>query len=223
MKIKRIRLDSAGSTNDEAKKLLKAGEIAPFLLTADEQTAGKGTHGRSFHSPRGGLYMSLVLPVESVEDSVYFTSLAAVAVCEVLRENEKIDAKIKWINDILLDGKKLVGILCESVFSGNGAGHIVIGVGVNCKKTVFPKELEDIAASYDGSDPVPLSGLIAERITTLVKAGKSEILEKYRALCATVGHTVDFDGRELKAVGIDSDFGLIVTDGKETYIKRNAR
>ena len=222
MKIKHIQLRSTGSTNDDAKALLKAGEKAPFLLTADEQTAGRGTHGRSFLSPEGGLYMSLVLPVDSVADSVYFTSLAAVAVCEVLRENEKIDAKIKWINDILLDGKKLVGILCESVFSDSGAGSIVVGIGVNCKKTVFPPELAGKAASYDGSDPVLLSRLITDRIAALVKSEKAAVLEKYRALCVTVGQTVDHGGRKMKAVGVDENFGLIVTDGKDTFIKRNA-
>ena len=219
--IRHIHVGTVASTNDEAKKLIGAGEKTPFLFTADVQTHGKGTHGRTFLSPEGGLYMSLALPVKSVSDSVYFTSLAAVAVCEVLREHEKLDARIKWINDILLDGKKLVGILCEGVPAQSG-GHIIIGIGINCRRTVFPPELRDVAASYDGSYPRVLAELITDRIIELVKTERSVILEKYRAMCTTVGQTVDFGGRKLKAVGIDDDFGLIVTDGKDIFVKRNA-
>ncbi len=221
-KTEHIHLHSVTSTNDEAKRLIRSGAGAPLLVTADLQTAGRGTHGRSFISPEGGLYMSAVLKVKSVADCLYYTALAAVAVCGILREHEHIDVRIKWINDIKLDGKKLAGILCEGV-TADGGEYIIVGVGINCKKTVFPEETEKIAASYDGGDPYILSELIMKRLIALSAEDKSDILASYRSMCETPGSQVVFEGRTMTATAIDDDFGLVLSDGTRTFVTRNTR
>lgn len=117
--------DITGSTNDDAKRLLAAGMEPPFLVVADEQTAGRGRRGNSFISPRGGIYMTLAVPVP--DDGLELVTLfAVVCVCEVLGETFGVKGSIKWINDIYIDDCKLAGILVESFNN-----YLIIGIGIN--------------------------------------------------------------------------------------------
>ena len=113
-----IRVDArVPSTNTQAKKLAADGEAAPSLLLADGQTAGRGRMGRAFFSPPGtGLYMSVLLrPAVQAEELPLVTLAAAAAVCEAVEEAAGVSTRVKWVNDILVDGRKVAGILTEAV------------------------------------------------------------------------------------------------------------
>ena len=136
------------STNEEARRRFAAGEAEPLLLWANMQTAGKGRNGRSFYSPENtGLYFSLLYPCNNktvLQDSIFVTTVAAVAVCEALREPAGVDAGIKWVNDVYVGGRKVCGILAEAAFREDALG-IIVGIGINLSTHDFPKEIENLA------------------------------------------------------------------------------
>jgi BirA family biotin operon repressor/biotin-[acetyl-CoA-carboxylase] ligase len=133
--LRRIHYDVIDSTNTEARRLASAGLTEPLLVTASEQFAGRGRNGRTWHSPRGGAWMSLVWPTRRPAAESAAISLAAAA--GVVRGLEDLavmnaDFRVKWPNDILIDDRKVAGILCEQrLGGGSNAEAIIIGVGVN--------------------------------------------------------------------------------------------
>lgn len=151
-KIKVEVLEKATSTNTLVKEL--ASENGEGLVViAREQTAGRGRMGRSFFSPGdSGVYMSLLLkPQIKPEDAVQITTAAAVSVCRALENLGVSDSKIKWVNDIFLNGKKVCGILTESSFNSQKGmlDFAVLGVGINIYKSEggFPEEIKNIAGA----------------------------------------------------------------------------
>ena|SRR6266498_212063 len=132
--------DSIGSTNDEALAWAANDAKDLSLVIADEQTSGRGRLERKWFTPRGtALAFSLILRPTAAEKP-YLTrtvGLAACAVADSLR-TRGLDALIKWPNDILLDGRKVTGILIETVWSGEEADCLVIGIGVNVMKAAVP-------------------------------------------------------------------------------------
>ncbi len=131
-----VRLDTVDSTNDRAKQLAAAGAEEGTLVWADEQTSGRGRRGRSWHSPPGNLYCSLVLrPAKPARESATLSLVASLSVCEALEEFLPQDAELslKWPNDVLINGKKTAGILSESaaVAGDDKTQWMVIGCGVN--------------------------------------------------------------------------------------------
>ncbi|MBR4941675.1 MAG: biotin--[Clostridia bacterium] len=146
-------LEKTGSTNDELKNLIACGDaFGGDAVVAYSQDGGRGRLGRTFFSPRGGIYVSVyVTPDLPPEQMPVVSAMAAAAVCRAL-DTVGVTAGIKWINDLILKGKKLGGILCEGIVDDNM--HIcgaVIGVGLNCfpEGTVFPDELADIAVGIE--------------------------------------------------------------------------
>ena len=124
------------STNKTAWELFQQGEKTPFVVTADEQTAGKGQWGRQWVSSLGGLYLSLILtPEMKIEQPSYLTISSVFGVTEMLR-NYQIPAQIKWLNDIFLNRKKLGGILIETHLKTQKLKAVVIGIGLNWENTV---------------------------------------------------------------------------------------
>ncbi len=125
----------------------------PSVAIADRQTAGKGRKGRSFHSPAGtGIYLSLLMyPDDTLDLATGFTCMMAIAVCHALSSLLKIEAEIKWVNDLFYKGKKVCGILTEGNVSveDNRISSVVVGMGLNvyCPAKGFPKELKDVATS----------------------------------------------------------------------------
>ena len=149
------------STNTVLKSLAAEGAPAGLSLVAGEQTAGRGRMGRSFYSPAdSGLYLSLLLrPDMSAVEATRLTACAAVAVAETIEALSRKQAQIKWVNDILVDGRKVCGILTEaSVDCENGMmRHVIIGIGVNTHvpKADFPEELKSIAGAAFGAQNIP--------------------------------------------------------------------
>jgi len=148
---KKVYFDELDSTNRYLKELAAEGEAEGTVILANRQSAGRGRLGRKFFSPgEKGIYMSVLLrPEISLERAVLITSMAAVAVARAIEQVGKTETKIKWVNDIFLNGKKTCGILTEAgVDAEHGTlDYAVLGIGINVGEMEFPEELKDIATS----------------------------------------------------------------------------
>ncbi|WP_051305370.1 biotin--[acetyl-CoA-carboxylase] ligase [Desulfogranum mediterraneum] len=193
------RLSATPSTNDRAKERIAAGERGPALIVATTQSAGKGQYERCFASPPGGLYFSLILqPALAPERRARITLAAGVAVAEYLgtapAEDTSFQVQLKWPNDIYLQGKKVGGILCESVDPGDGPACVIIGIGLNVNTGCgeFPLELREIATSLAAESGVIF---VLDRVLTGISAlliEKISLLEKTPALVLDQWRTYDY-------------------------------
>lgn len=132
-----ITKELTGSTNNDAKEMIDSSP-ADTLITSEKQTGGRGRQGKSFSSPEGGLYMTLLLRCGMpITTAVGATSCSAVAVSRAIKNVCGIDTGIKWVNDIYAGGKKLCGILTEAVndYSRGISEYLVIGIGINVLST----------------------------------------------------------------------------------------
>lgn len=142
--------DEIDSTNNKAKKLGEQGALHGSLVIADSQTGGRGRRGRSFLCPNGvGIWMSLLLrPNVSPDRAPMLTIVTAMSVARALKNITQCEnIQIKWPNDIVMNGKKICGILTEMSSEIECVNYVVIGVGINVNTPVFPKELETSATS----------------------------------------------------------------------------
>ena len=137
------------STNVRARKLGENGAAHGTLVVAEQQTAGRGRRGRGWESPaEAGIYMSLLLRPEFLPNKApMLTIVMAYSVATALREQTGLDFRIKWPNDIVLNGKKVVGILTEMSTEIEYINHVVIGVGINVNTEAFPEEICATATS----------------------------------------------------------------------------
>lgn len=137
------------STNNRAKQLAEQGEPEGTLVIAKSQTAGKGRRGRSWESEKmDGIWMSLLLrPKVKPAEVSCLTLVAAMAVAKAIQNQCSIEAKIKWPNDIVANGKKLCGILTEMNSEFDVIHSVVIGIGINVNQKAFSFELQDKATS----------------------------------------------------------------------------
>lgn len=220
-------LDTVDSTNTAVILLAQQGAPAGTTIIADHQTGGRGRHGRSFCSPAGqGVYLSVLLrPDCAAEELGLLTVMSAVAMCDAVETVCGIRPGIKWTNDLVLGGKKLGGILTElSIASDGRADYVVIGVGINVGQTesVFPPELQTIAASiFEQTGIRPeRERLAAEMIRAFHRMasalpGDSAWLERYRADCVTVGKEIRILRAGTQCFGhadaIGEDGSLLVT------------
>lgn len=135
--------DTLDSTNTKAKQLAREGAVEGTLVIADQQTGGKGRLGRSWESPSGtGIWMSLILRPDILPQyASQLTLVAGLNMCEAIEEVTKLKAKIKWPNDVVVNGKKICGILTEMSAEIDGINYIVVGIGVNVNTKEFPESL----------------------------------------------------------------------------------
>jgi len=221
--------DSIDSTNTQARRLLSVPEgscpAVPFIIAAREQTVGRGRCGKSFFSPRGGIYMTLVLDAKSIpSDTVTLTCRTGIAVSKTIDEIFSCRTGIKWVNDIYLDGKKICGILCEAVSGADTKpAYIIIGIGINVSTTLFPDDIKNTA----GSISKDFDGLLTPEFIkeTAVKISQAVIdhlscdynpIADYKARSVVLGHRITYTNGDTlcpaKAVDIDNLGGLIVID-----------
>ena len=216
------------STNRDLYEAGLSGERRVTLLAALKQTGGRGRGEKSFFSPRGGLYFSLLIPTVGAIDPTSLTVSAAIASAEALKE-AGLDPKIKWVNDIYINGKKAAGILAEGG-KGRGGSFAVVGIGINLltPKGGFPAEISSIATALDanggkGISPAGLCARITDGLLTLFEEfsqKRPEILKKYRELSCLDGKRVTVrDGigeYSATVLGINDDFTLsVITDEGE--------
>lgn len=153
------------STNTCAKKIAEENVMHGTVVATLRQTAGRGRRGRNWISPEGNCYFSVLLrPDVCVENVSMLTLVAALSVAETIESLTGLDVGIKWPNDIVVNGKKLCGILTESSMDLNGLKYVVIGVGVNANQEMFDEEIEDMATSLflESRKRVDCAKLIAE-------------------------------------------------------------
>ncbi len=214
--------ESTTSTNAVAAEL--AGEGAPHgtVIFARHQTAGRGRLGRSFASPDSGIYMSIILTPDST-NPVLITTAAAVAVCKAIETFCSQDPAIKWVNDIYLHGKKVCGILAESLtdYKTGRITHVIVGIGINCNSDAIPEELSDIAGAIEGD--YSINQLAAEVYNHMMQLADDLLpacfIEEYKSRSMVLGKTVsvykggyspDAAGVAARVLDIDENGGLKV-------------
>jgi len=221
-----ILLDCADSTNETAKALARDGAPHGTAVLAERQTAGRGRSGRSFLSPEGGLYLSVILrPQAEPEALLPLTALLAAAALEPVESVSGVRPGIKWTNDLVAEGKKLAGILTEMAFTPAGkVDYVICGIGVNCcaGEADFPPEVRQMAVSLQtltGAEPdrsVLAGRLIRAFLQAVSPENRERLLDVYRAACVTLGRTVRVvRGDEsfcARAEAVDDDGALWVTD-----------
>lgn len=221
-----IYLDEVDSTNSYLKQLAAGGAPHGTVVIANAQTGGRGRMGRAFVSDAGkGLFLSTLLRPsgEALRNVTTLTSLTAVCVCEAIRSLTGVEPSIKWVNDILVDERKLCGILLEmSMVAELGqVEYVVVGVGINVHYQAegFPPELRDRVTSLSMlcEEPVSRAKLAAELIDRLGQMASSladpaPYVARYRALSATVGREIlvlrGDESRPAFAEAIGDDCGL---------------
>ncbi|HVG77886.1 MAG TPA: biotin--[acetyl-CoA-carboxylase] ligase [Patescibacteria group bacterium] len=217
-----VRLGRVDSTQTVAFALAADGAADRTVVVAQAQTAGRGRHGRLWlDEPGASLLTSIILRPRLEPARLPTLSLAAgVAVVEALERVTGLKPRLKWPNDVLVDGRKLAGILLESRISPSPL--VVLGIGVNLAQRVFPADLAERATSVrlatgrrvdaDALLTALLESLDAWR-TRLETEGWAPIRERWRALTETLGRRVSIDGVEGVAVDVDEDGALIVAEG----------
>lgn len=217
-------LDTTPSTNSHLAQLAQSGAPGGTVVLAAEQTAGRGTSGRSFYSPRGtGLYLSVLLrPWAELSDLLTLTGRAAAAVRAGIANATGAPCAIKWLNDIYLNERKLCGILTE--LSPGGTDWVIVGIGVNVSQSraaFAEQDLETIATSLAAEGCCvhreELAASILNELDAMYRlfpAGLEDTLTDYRAHCLTPGRRVSFlrNGHREEGVAlyIEDDFTLTI-------------
>jgi len=215
--------DSTSSTQTIAAEYAKSRENDGLVIFTEEQIAGRGRASNRWHSSRAHSILCSVVLIDCSLSPELLSLACAVAVAEAVGKPLKSEAQIKWPNDIMLNGKKVAGILLESRPSCGG-NTCIIGIGINChqRKDSFPEDLQSTATSLDIE-----SGSISDRISIAKRLlvsmdhwldvadrdGK-EVIERWRSLSIQLGHRVRLicDGREFagNCIGVDPERGLIL-------------
>ena len=197
-----------GSTMDEAARRAEAGTEEGTVVVAETQTAGRGRFGRSWVSQKGNLYLSVVFrPDQHVLPLL--TALSGVAVARAIRKTTGLEPRIKWPNDILLDGKKVAGILVESVAAGEKVYYAVVGIGINVSLDAAGiEELSGLATGLDAAvgRPVAREELLRQLLHDLdalyyqANQRRSPLAE-WESLLDTLGQRVQVTWRDETWVG----------------------
>jgi len=216
-----VRLDTVDSTQSVAFALAERGAADRTVVVADQQLSGRGRRGRTWRAPAGtSLLASIVVRPRLPQSLLSTLSLTtAVAVAEALRRVAKVDARLKWPNDVLVAGKKVAGILLESRMSGGSSVVTIIGVGINLGQREFPPDLAEGATSIaleTGQAPSRESVLAAllEEFDAwrarLEGEGFGPVREAWRRLSDTLGRRVTVDTVTGLAADLDTDGALLI-------------
>lgn len=225
--------DEVTSTNDQVKKYAERGEQEGILVVSEKQIAGKGRMGRTWYAPEGtGLWFSLLLrPQIPPSSAAQLVFVAAVAVCQAIRNATNLPATIKWPNDILIEDKKICGILAEMNAELDWLHYVVIGIGINVNqlKEDFPPEIAERATSL-----ALISGYFHKRVSLLqeilvqfekeydhyLEKGFVNVIARWKTLNNTLGQEINVLSRDEVFSGIAEDIDqqgrlLVRTDSGE--------
>lgn len=227
--------DQLPSTNTKAKALAEAGYPSGTVVVAGSQSAGKGRLGRKFYSPAGqGVYFSLLVRPELFGDhTMLLTSMCAAAAAQAIETLARVQVQIKWVNDLLIGGRKICGILTEAGLNleHQSIDFIVIGIGINCGKQNFPSELKTIATSIENeSGTVIHRSLLVAEVLKQIEAGFQSLAQKpflnaCRERSAVIGKPITVCRGEQRtpatALNIDDNGALLVryADGREEVLR----
>lgn len=228
--------EETDTTNNRARELALEGAPEGTLVVAEKQTAGRGRRGKVWESPLGtGIWMSLVLrPQIAPAEASVLTLLCGLATAEAIEAETGLSAGIKWPNDILINGKKAVGILTEMDCEMSEVHFVIPGIGINVNTASFPPEIAEIATSLylECGKTVSRRRLVhkvlerlEEHYETFLQTGSfAAMLEDYRKHCITLGKEVHVLGREpffAEALDITPEGELLVRradNGKEEVV-----
>ncbi len=215
--------ESVNSTNTRLKELARQGAPQGTVVAALRQTGGRGRLGRSFSSPPGGLYLSILWRPELPPEKASRLSCAgALAACAAIEEVCGVSPDIKWPNDLLLSGKKISGILTEASWQGEGRSFVIVGTGINVNTRSFPEELRDIASSLyletgKSWELERLASAFVARLDSVYEGWGEDggaFIEEYRRRCITPGREVliDHEGSRAKvrALSVEDDYSLLI-------------
>jgi len=210
---------SLDSTNAKAKDFIKKG-LSNLVVAADKQNKGKGRFKRKWSSEAGGLYMTISIKEDDLSRIKYLTLMASLSVNLVLKKL-KFKALVKWPNDVLVDNKKICGILTETIFGKES--YALVGIGLNVNQARFPKSLEKKATSLflESNKQFNIKKIlksIMKEFENLYKSYNNERYDKIISLWKKNSHTL---GKQVKvkslsmtyigkAVSIDKDCNLVL-------------
>jgi BirA family transcriptional regulator, biotin operon repressor / biotin---[acetyl-CoA-carboxylase] ligase len=215
-----LAFEQIDSTSSELVREMRSGSGAGTFAVADEQSEGRGRLGRSWCSPAGGsLYASLI--VELAADAATLVSLAAgVAAVDALERTGSPRPSLKWPNDLMLEGRKLGGILCEAPLPSDRPGALVVGIGLNLASAAFPPELEELAVALDdlGRDAPRRETLAAgwvfeleRRVAELSEAGSAaDLVRAWRERAEPFGRRVRVGRIEGRTAALDDEGRLLL-------------
>jgi BirA family biotin operon repressor/biotin-[acetyl-CoA-carboxylase] ligase len=218
--------ESVVSTSDRLKALARGGAAEWTVVGADRQTGGRGREGRTWTSPSGGLYLSVLLRPRA-EVAARLPLAAGIAVAEAAEEHG-VEAELKWPNDVLVTGRKLAGILAEAASGADGVEWVVLGVGLNVSldEQALPEALRGAVASLGGAAgraprPVAVAAAVLSRLAVwydALDASPARVVAAWRERAvAWWGERVDVRvGKETvsgRLAGIDDEGALIVVTG----------
>ncbi|MDR1733890.1 MAG: biotin--[acetyl-CoA-carboxylase] ligase [Oscillospiraceae bacterium] len=220
-----VWLEETDSTNLRLLELAKAGASIGESIAAKRQTCGRGRGENSFHSPEGGLYFSVLIPRDMPAGTLPPTPRAAIAVRRVLAAYG-CETQIKWVNDIYKEGKKVCGILAQSV---PGRELAVIGIGINRIPVALPPDIADSVGFCFGEGTAPSREALAERIRTellavLAEADNRSLWQEYTAYCLLVGRHITYTaenrafGAYCTGISPDGKLAVLWPDGTEGFL-----
>jgi BirA family transcriptional regulator, biotin operon repressor / biotin---[acetyl-CoA-carboxylase] ligase len=208
--------DTLPSTNDLALRLAEIPVPEGTVIVADEQTAGRGRLGRAWASPRGGVWLSVILSPGLPVDKVAVIGLAAgIAAAQAIRKTTGLLARLKWPNDVLVEGQKVVGVLAEAT---PGADWVVVGIGINAN---IAQDALPVDSGYPVTSLQALLGHLVDRealirallreldqgYAVLRSSGISGVLRRWREMAETLGRPVrvEMAGAAIHGTALDID------------------
>lgn len=220
------------STNDDAKVAARNGIETGAAFIADSQTKGRGRRGQPWHSPKGAsLYVSFVLrPPLLARDTPPLALAAGLAVVDAVMPSIQGDRlRVKWPNDVLLDGKKLAGILIETSIAGERASSVIVGIGLNVHTREFPSEISKVATSLvmgGAASPrrdelfIALCQALERRVREQLEGGVKATVEALAKIDYLAGKALTIEGKSALALGIAEDGRLRIrdADGEERAV-----
>ena len=230
--------DSTNSTQDQAMKMATDAKNDGAVIIAQKQTGGKGRDGRKWASPKGGIWLSVILhPEFDISVVTLFPIASSLALAYTMEKCFKIKPELKWPNDVTLQGKKVAGILVDASLESNKIENIVLGVGINfdINPKQLEKELKDTQNFYGVATlkkfqkaitPVKFVQVFLEeleKICELLASGQiKKITREWTKRSSTIGTNIELATKEGKITGkairIDSDGALVISDKKKTRV-----
>jgi BirA family biotin operon repressor/biotin-[acetyl-CoA-carboxylase] ligase len=210
--------DETSSTNDIAKELARKGAPEGVLVLAETQTSGRGRLGRIWQSPPGGIWLSLILrPKLAPQDAAKLTFIGAIAVATAIR-NLGLDAKIKWPNDVLVNSRKVCGILTEMEAEMDVLHYVVVGIGINANfdRNSLPEDIQQTATTLKSelNRTISRNEFISQLLNEFelsyllfLKKGFPPILDEWKKLSCILGEAVHvyMDDKIIDGTVIDVD------------------
>jgi BirA family biotin operon repressor/biotin-[acetyl-CoA-carboxylase] ligase len=222
--------DEIDSTNSYCKQISHEDRTKKTLVVSSKQTSGRGRRGRTFVSPNGGIYFSLLIDSHNNnDDNLLITSIAAVAITRAIKRVCDIDCKIKWVNDIFIGNRKVCGILSEGVIDME-VGKIrsmVVGIGINFSTPIedFPEEVRDIVTSiYKNENSIPNNVsrilLVKEIVTEIYKIWdqlpSKDFLDEYRERSNVIGEKVTIYNKDNS---VESGLAIDINDKAHLIVR----